>query len=312
MKKLLFVYNPHSGKGEIGKALSDVLCVFTQAGFDCTVHPTAESNDGRNFIAEHGNEFDLIVCSGGDGMLHELVCGMTSQNIERPCGYIPTGTVNDFASSLDIPKTPIDAAKMIICENYEDIDVGVFNDTYFGYIAAFGMFTNVSYSTDQKVKNVLGATAYLLEALKSMNLKTFFDSSVHAVISREGGELVEDDFIFGMTGNTHSVAGIKNFVPTNAEMNDGLIDGMFIKTPRTPLELNQIKNALLSQNYNDPYIICASSPEFKVMSTAEIPWTLDGEFGGNFQTARISVRNKSLKIAVPEKKEALNDAEGQS
>lgn len=310
MKKLLFVYNPHSGKGEINKSLSDVLSVFTEAGFDCTVHPTKESCDGQNYIASRGGEFDLIVCSGGDGMLHELVCGIASKGIERPCGYIPTGTVNDFASSLNIPKAPVEAAKMIVCENYDDIDIGVFNDTYFAYIAAFGMFTNVSYSTDQKVKNVLGATAYLLEALKSMNLKTFFDSSVHAVISFDGN-LVEDDFIFGMTGNTHSVAGIKNFVPNNAEMDDGLIDGMFIKTPRTPLELNQIKNALLAQNYNDSHIICASSQEFKVVSTSDIPWTLDGEYGGELQSVRISVKNRKLKIAVPQK-EVLNDAEGKS
>ena len=78
MKKLLFVYNPHSGKGNIGKSLSDILCAFTDAGYNVTAHPTSYARDGENFIKEHAAEFDLVVVGGGDGMLHELFCGITA------------------------------------------------------------------------------------------------------------------------------------------------------------------------------------------------------------------------------------------
>lgn len=298
MKKLLLVYNPHSGKGEFNRSLSKVLCVFTNAGYDCTVHPTAKSGDGYNYIVNNGGEFDMIVFSGGDGMLHELVCGMTASGNTKPCGYIPSGTVNDFASSLGISKVPVEAAKTIVGGSCENIDVGCFNDSYFAYIAAFGIFTNVSYTTSQRSKKALGATAYLFEALKGINLKNLYDSSVHAVVSWDGHS-VEDDFIFGMTGNTHSVAGLKNIVPVGAEMNDGLLDGMFIRTPKTIPELEQIQFALLKQKHDIPNILCVRSNRFEVRAGADVPWTLDGEFGGELAKAEISAKHRSIKIVVP-------------
>lgn len=298
MKKMLFVYNPYSGKGELKQSLSDVISVFTTSGYDVTVHPTSKKLDGKQYISDRGEEFDIIVCSGGDGMLHELVCAMTEAEIHKPCGYIPSGTVNDFATSLNIPKLPVEAAKMIVEENYQDIDVGCFNNSNFAYVAAFGMFTNVSYATEQKLKNTLGTTAYIVEILKSIDLKNFYNSSFHAVIKYDD-KCVEGDFIFGMAGNTLSVAGLKNLVPAGAEMTDGLLDGMFIKTPKTIAELEQIKIALIKQNLNVPNIICAKSKHFEFSSHSEVPWTFDGEFGGNYNNAEITIKKQAIKMAVP-------------
>lgn len=299
MKKLLFVYNPHSGKGKMKHDLSDVISVFTAGGFEVTVHPTCASLDGQQYIAQNGSRYDLIVCSGGDGMLHELVCAMTENNIQKPCGYIPSGTINDFASSLKIPKNAVEAAKMIMEEKYKNIDVGCFNGQYFAYVAAFGMFTDVSYITDQKKKNIYGSMAYLHELMKRVDVWNFINSSVHAII-QFGNESIEDDFIYGMAGNTFSVAGIKNLVPTGVEMNDGLIDGMFIRTPKTIAEAEQIKKALVTQKYDIPNIICAKENKFTIISETNISWTLDGEFGGKYNKTDISVEKEVLKIAVPD------------
>lgn len=39
MKKLLFTYNPNSGKGAVKAALSDIISTFTTGGYDVMVHP---------------------------------------------------------------------------------------------------------------------------------------------------------------------------------------------------------------------------------------------------------------------------------
>ena len=104
MKKMLFTYNPNSGKGAVKQALSDILSTFTAGGYDVLVHPTSCSGDAIEYISRRGKEFDMVVSSGGDGMLHELAYGMSAGKVTCPCGYIPSGTVNDFASSLNIPK----------------------------------------------------------------------------------------------------------------------------------------------------------------------------------------------------------------
>ena len=298
MKKLLFVYTPHSGKGAIGQSLSEIICRFTDGGYDVTVHPTREQRDGQNYIRDHAGEYDTVVASGGDGMLHEMFCGFHEAGIKMPCGYIPAGTVNDFASSLKIPKVPEEAADIIVAGNFKELDAGLFNDTVFSYVAAFGMFTKVSYATDQKMKNALGAAAYFIEVLKSLDPKSFRESTVRAKISF-GGEVYEDDFIYGMVCNTLSVGTLTGIVPQGAKMDDGLLEGVFIKAPKNLPELDSIRNALVTGNLDIPGIIYSKSSAFTVETEREMEWTLDGEYGGSHTLTDIRVKEKAVIIAVP-------------
>ena len=298
MKDLLFVYNPHSGKGKVGKSLSDIVCIFTDAGYNVTVHPTTAPRDGEEFIKERAKNYSLVAVAGGDGMLHEMFSGVILSGADVRCGYIPSGTINDFASSLRISKVPEEAARTIVSGNYKELDVGLWNGSVFSYVAAFGMFTDVGYSTDQKMKNALGPLAYYLDVLKDMDIKNFRASSVHATLTA-GGEEYEDDFIFALAGNTHSVAGLTSVVPEDASMEDGLLDYTFIKTPKNLAELDKIRNTLLLRTFDPDVIISGKAPYLTVKADKPVKWTLDGELGGITDTAEIKALNKAVKIAVP-------------
>jgi len=298
MRKMLFVYNPHSGKGEISNSLPDILSVFENAGYDVTVHPTTAALDGQNYIKDHAPEFDIVVSSGGDGMLHELFCGIIASGSKVSCGYIPAGTVNDFATSLKIPKEPVKAAEVIVGNNFIDVDAGLFGENIFSYVAAFGMFTKVSYSTNQQIKNSIGSAAYLLEILRTMDLLNFYKSNVHATVIIDGTEY-ENDYIFGMAGNTFSVGGMSNLVPGGASMEDGLLDCMFIKTPKSITDLERIKIALINQDYDIPGIITAKTEKVTVISQKPISWTLDGEDGGETVKTDIGIIKHAIRITVP-------------
>ena len=168
MKKLLFIYNPNAGKGLIKPKLSDVLDIFVKAGYEVTVYPTQKYRDGYHKVRHFKEEYDLVVCSGGDGTLDEVVTGMMKRKEQIPIGYIPTGTTNDFARSLHIPKDMLKAADTAVNGIVFPCDIGKFNNDFFVYIAAFGLFTDVSYQTKQEVKNVLGHLAYVLEGMKRL------------------------------------------------------------------------------------------------------------------------------------------------
>ena len=112
-------------------------------------------------MGEYEEQYDLVACSGGDGTLDEVVTGMMKREKKVPIGYIPAGTTNDFASSLHISKNMLEAADTVVNGVPFACDVGVFNQDYFVYIAAFGLFTDVSYETKQSMKNVLGHLAYI-------------------------------------------------------------------------------------------------------------------------------------------------------
>ena len=258
MKKLLFTYNPNSGKGAVKAALSDIISTFTKGGYDVMVHPTCCAGDAIDFISQRGRDFDLIVSSGGDGMLHELAYGMSAGKVDCPCGYIPSGTVNDFASSLNIPKDMQKCAAMIMQEHFQPVDLGRFNGGYFAYISAFGWFTDVSYVTPQKTKNVLGSFAYFLQGLKSFEPRYLKENSGRVRITWEHG-VIEDDFIYCMIGNTHSVGGMKNLVPDGASLTDGMLDCMFVKSPKNLADLDELNRFMLNHDTDTDMIISFSS-----------------------------------------------------
>ena len=152
-RKLLFFVNPQAGHSEIRGSLMQVIQIFTAGGYEVTVHPTSAPRDLTRQIAERAAGYDLVVCTGGDGTLNEAVSGlMQLPPADRPpLGYIPGGTVNDVAKTLGLSLDPILAAQDIVTGREFPIDIGAFGkDRWFVYVAAFGLFTGVSYQTPQE------------------------------------------------------------------------------------------------------------------------------------------------------------------
>ena len=295
MKKLLFVYNPRAGKEMLKPRLSDVLDIFVKAGYEVTVHPTQAYRDAYYQIKEYEvGKYDLIACSGGDGTIDEVATGMMKRREMGkdvvPVGYIPAGTTNDFAKSLHIPRKPLAAADNAVKGVPFPCDIGKFNDSVFVYIAAFGIFTDVSYETDQAVKNVLGHMAYILEGAKRI-----FNIPSYKIKVEHDGEVIEDEFIFGMVTNSRSVGGFSNMVGKNIVFDDGLF-----KTPKNPIALQEIIAALLIEQVDTKHMYTFKTKKITFDSVEEIPWTLDGEFGGEQDYVEIENVQKAMEIMVPE------------
>lgn len=300
MKKLLFVYNPRAGKEMLKPRLSDVLDIFVKAGYEVTVHPTQAYRDAYYQIKEYEvGKYDLIACSGGDGTIDEVATGMMKRReMEKdvvPVGYIPAGTTNDFAKSLHIPRKPLAAADNAVKGVPFPCDIGKFNDNVFVYIAAFGIFTDVSYETDQAVKNVLGHMAYILEGAKRI-----FNIPSYKIKVEHDGEVIEDEFIFGMVTNSRSVGGFSNMVGKNIVFDDGLFEVTLIKTPKNPIALQEIIAALLIEQVDTKHMYTFKTKKITFDSVEEIPWTLDGEFGGEQDYVEIENVQKAMEIMVPE------------
>ena len=300
MKKLLFVYNPRAGKEMLKPRLSDVLDIFVKAGYEVTVHPTQAYRDAYYQIKEYEvGKYDLIACSGGDGTIDEVATGMMKRREMGkdvvPVGYIPAGTTNDFAKSLHIPRKPLAAADNAVKGVPFPCDIGKFNDSVFVYIAAFGIFTDVSYETDQAVKNVLGHMAYILEGAKRI-----FNIPSYKIKVEHDGDVIEDEFIFGMVTNSRSVGGFSNMVGKNIVFDDGLFEVTLIKTPKNPIALQEIIAALLIEQVDTKHMYTFKTKKITFDSVEEIPWTLDGEFGGEQDYVEIENVQKAMEIMVPE------------
>ncbi len=297
MKKLLFVYNPHSGKGMIHSYLGEIIDIFTKGGYMVTARPTQSRGDAYEVIKGNAENYDIVVCSGGDGTTNEAIKGIMDGGHHVPVGIIPAGTMNDFATSLGIPKTMPDAAALIVEHEPEYVDIGAFNDRFFTYVAAFGIFTKASYETDQQLKNSLGPLAYFIEAIKTTDINQTYNITISC-----DGKTVTGDFLFGMVSNSVSVGGFKGISGKNVSMNDGIFEGLFIKKPASVQEFNQMINSLIKQDFEAPYFYYFKSSDFSFRSDGTIPWTLDGEYGGNSKEISLCVMHDALRIVVDKSK----------
>lgn len=297
-KKGLFVINPHSGKNQIKNSLLEILDIFIKSGMDLNVYTTQSKADAINCIQNRGENFDIIISSGGDGTLSESVKALMSISEEkRPVlGYIPAGTTNDFASTLRLPKNPIKAAENIADGKIFKCDVGGYNDDYFIYIAAFGAFTDVAYDTPQELKNFFGHTAYLIEGIRRVPNLTSWRMKVEY-----DGKTIEGNFIYGMISNTKSVAGMKSLSKENVKLNDGVFEVVLIKMPQNPIEVQSILTGLVTQDLSSDMFYKFKVSEIKFICSEEVPWTLDGEFGGKNKEVVIKNYHKALSILLNEK-----------
>ncbi len=293
--KLLFIVNPKSGKGQIKSNLLEILDIFVRAGYEPTMHITQSVLDAKETVKARGAQYDCIVCSGGDGTLNETVAGLLEEGLNVPLCYIPAGSTNDFASSLKIPKNMKNAARLIAEGRQFQCDVGSFNERYFNYVAAFGAFTEVSYATPQQMKNVLGYQAYIIEGMKKLT------SIKPAIMEVEhDGKLIEGEFLYGMISNSTSVGGFKKLVGKSVRMDDGVFEVTLLRKPKGTAELQNILTSIISADMSSEALYTFKASQLTIHSPGEVPWVLDGEYGGAPKEISVNVREKALNIFCPQ------------
>ena len=289
--KLLFVFNPRSGKGLIKAHLVDIVDVMVKAGYEVTIYTTQSQGDASRKVREEAKYYDRVVCSGGDGTLDEVVTGMQQSEVNVPIGYIPAGSTNDFANSLGISKDMLKSAEAAVGDHLFRCDVGAFNSDTFVYVAAFGMFTEVSYKTSQQLKNIFGHLAYIMEGVKQLHDFTSYNVQVE-----HDGEVFQDEFIYGMITNSLSVGGFKGMTGNDVKLDDGVFEVSLIKKPKNPIELNEILACLTNMIDDTDLIYSFKTDEVRITSKSKVAWTLDGEFGGEHE--EVIIRNLKQKVKI--------------
>ncbi len=293
-KSMLFFVNPNAGHTEIRAQLMDVIEIFTQGGYDVTVHTTARAREITEVIGETGGRYDLVCAAGGDGTLNEAVTGLMRLPAPPALGYLPCGTVNDVGATLRLPKNLLEAARMVVSGREARIDLGQFNDRWFAYVAAFGAFTDVPYATAQSDKRIWGRLAYLMRGVQALGEIR----PIHVRVTA-GEERVEDDVLLGLVSSTTSVGGFKARANLDIALDDGLSEVVLVRKIKTITELNAAATAFMRQDFGGEFFYAWHTGQVSFEFDGDVPWTLDGEFGGSVRRADIYNRRRALRIMVP-------------
>ncbi|MCL1916910.1 MAG: YegS/Rv2252/BmrU family lipid kinase [Peptococcaceae bacterium] len=291
LKKLALIINPIAGKGQYASDMPSMVDLFCKNGYSVTIYMTQKKGDAKAFARMYAQEYETVVCCGGDGTLSETVNGLMGLKNPPPLGYIPVGTVNDFANSLGLPKNLKKAADIILEGHPMAIDIGMLGDAYFTYIAAFGAFTDVSYTTPQEAKNILGHLAYILQGMSRLS---DIPPCRAAIQYRQGA--LEDDYIFGGVTNSMSVAGLVKLSPDTVSLTDGLFEVLLVKSPKNLADYQKIIGSLLTREYDPACVTFLHTSEITFQFDTPIPWTLDGENGGKHES--VAIRNLQGRLLV--------------
>ena len=294
MEKLLLIINPCAGQKKAKKQLTEIIDIFNRANFSVITHITSGSGDAEAACIRYADQVSRIVCCGGDGTFNETVSGILKSGKDVPIGYIPAGSTNDFASSLHLSGDLLQAARDIVDGQPKRLDIGLFGNRYFSYVASFGAFTRTSYTTPQNMKNALGHTAYILSGIQE--LSQIRSHPLRFALS--DGSIIEDKFLFGAISNSTSVGGVLTLAPDRVNMADGKLELLLIRAPKDLFELSDCVRALQQKTYNSPMITFLSTESVTVSAPEEMCWTIDGEQEPGHAETEVSCLHHAIQIIM--------------
>ena len=291
MRKLLFLVNPNAGQRRVNKSLADIIGIFNEGGYEVTVFLTTGPGIGTKIVQERARDYDLVVCAGGDGTLNETITGVLRAGSDCPVGYIPCGSTNDFASTLKLSVDVVQAAKDIMAGVPVEYDVGRWGDRYFVYIASFGAFTRVSYTTPQNLKNALGHLAYVLSGLQELPQIRNIPMALEL-----DGQVLDGEYLFGAVSNSTSVGGVFTLDASQVDLRDGKFEVILVRMPRDMSELTQCAAALQNHTYDCAAVTFRSASRLRVHQDPALLWTLDGERAEGADVVEIENLHRAIRL----------------
>lgn len=293
---LLMIINPRSGRNKVRDDLLEATNVFGMHGYGITVLNTTKAGDATEYAREFGKDYDIVICRGGDGTFCEMMNGIMSLSNRPHIGYMPAGTTNDMGNTLGLPLKSGKAAQLIVKENALPCDIGEFNGRFFTYVASFGALTECSYAAPQSLKNKVGRLAYYIEGAKEIK-------DIHPVPMRVtvDGKVFEGDYVFGAISNSYTIAKVIKLDQNYVCLNDGKFEVLLVENPKNIKGWASTITSALKKDFDERYIklIQGSHIELEVLDGSPLPWTLDGEYGGDDNKVVIDVHKHAYNMFRP-------------
>ncbi len=290
MDRCIVIYNPVSGKRPFETNLPAVKQRLAAYGYEVDARRSEHPGHISELCEQAAREKpSLLLVAGGDGTFNECINGVLRSGLRPEIGLLPSGTSNDLAKSLGLPKQLEKAIRFAVEGPRVDMDVVETKNGYFTYVAAIGSYVHISYSTSDKLKERIGYLAYIVSGIRQF----FFLRKVRAEVHHAAG-VEKGRYSLLMLVNSKRVAGFN--IVNRPVLDDGKLDILLFR--HVPF-LNNLLFAiafLLSPTLV-PGIKRVSSDQVNILTDSPYRWTVDGEAG---MTGKASFRvlQQAVRIAI--------------
>lgn len=293
--RYMLLYNPVSGKGKFKKKIPYIKKYFAEKNLDLDIYESKHPKDLERQAATLEGLYDVVIISGGDGTVNEVLNGIMKLKIKPSIGILPTGTANDVASILGMKRSIKRNLDVITETETIAMDVNKLNERYFLYTTAAGVLTKISYDISRKLIKRFGYFAYLAEGAKDI----FRNYKMNMKIKHDKG-FTEGEFMLVLGLNYKRVGGFTLRRFSNAKVNDGKFDLRFISCNKFFRILKLILFAISAGFYKSSKDFHISSSYYKIDTSDDVTWNTDGEksLSGSIE---IRVLNKAINVYASDK-----------
>lgn len=300
-KKARLIYNPTSGQEIMKKNVAEVLDVLESFGYETSAFQTTPAKDSAKNEATRAAKanFDLLIAAGGDGTISEVVNGIAPLKHRPKMAIIPTGTTNDYARALKVPRgNPVEAAKLIGKNQTILMDIGLAKtkkngrdfQSYFINIAAAGTLTELTYSVPSQLKTTFGYLAYVVKGAELLPQVKF-----RPVRVKHDKGVFEGKVSMIFVALTNSIGGFEQIVP-DAKLDDGDFALLMVKTGNLFEILHLLRLVLDGGKHIDSKKVEYIKTKKLTIEPMEgnsdrLLLNLDGEYGGDAPVEVLNLAN---------------------
>jgi diacylglycerol kinase (ATP) len=222
-REIALLTNPTSGKGHGLRAAAIVRPRLTEAGFAVRELVGADADEALELAQQAvADGVESVVVVGGDGLVHLAVQALAGT--DASLGIIPTGTGNDVARYLELPRTnPQAAADVVVGSRTRRIDLARVGASHFVTVLAAGFDSKVNERANAMTRP-RGQLRYTLATLSELRV---FEPLPYTL--ELDGEVRQLEAMLVAVGNGPSFGGGLR-ITHGASLDDGWLDVVVIGT----------------------------------------------------------------------------------
>ncbi len=215
------------GITSIAMSLDRITALYAERGVELEVREIDFEVQPAALLEGLDASYDHLLVAGGDGTVNYIVSEMLREGLDLPLGVIPSGTANDFASTIGMRSNPIEACRQILQGEPRPTDIGVVNGQCFVNVFSFGLFTNVSQHTPTRLKNAIGKAAYVVGGVIDFVKMHPIPIEIRSDDGDWSGDALMVLVFNGKTAGSFPLAKM-------AEVDDGYLDVLVLKAGAVP------------------------------------------------------------------------------
>jgi diacylglycerol kinase (ATP) len=224
------IVNPAAGTAGDRAPLEHLLVGWRAAGHQVDVHETAGRADAERLAREAAVAgIDMVVATGGDGTLNEVINGVASVDgalARCAIGLLPAGTGNDFARALGI-QDPEQAVAALLAGQTRPVDLVALGTRVFLNASAGGFTAETSANVTSDLKQAVGPLAYVIGGARAV-----IEYEPVRVLCEAEGRAIETDLQLFAVCNGPYIGGGHQLAPT-ARPDDGVMEVCLVRATST-------------------------------------------------------------------------------